>query len=179
LAATNTLSRVFFGCLARLAALLMVFTAGALVGACNFTRLDTTVPPAVIGQIVRDGTFDFTVTQVNSSRTFGTARAQGVYVIVTLTVKNVGVDPEVFDRSAQLLEDSTERRYSTSFMDPPYLGDIGNSVDAGLQVNVKLAFDVPPGTKPTQIVLHESQSSDGIPVNLMQPPSPSPSPPRG
>jgi len=59
------------------------------------------------------------------------------------------------------------------------LGDIGNSVDAGLQVNVKLAFDVPPGAKPTQIVLHESRSSEGIPVDLMQSLSRSPSPPRG
>jgi len=156
----------------------MLFTAGALVGACDSTRPTTTVSPAAIGQIARDGTFDFTITQVNSSRTFGALHAKGVYVIASLTVKNVGVDPEVFDPSAQVLKDSA-RRYSASFMDPPYLGDIGNSVDAGLQVNVKLAFDVPPGAKPTQIVLHESRSSEGIPVDLMQSLSRSPSPPRG
>jgi hypothetical protein len=156
----------------------MLFTTGASVGACDFTRPTTTVSPAVIGQLARDGTFDFTITQVNSSRTFGALHAKGVYVIASLTVKNIGVDPVVFDPSAQLLKDSAHR-YPASFMDPPYLGDIGNSVDAGLQVNVKLAFDVPPGIKPTQIVLHESRSSDGIPVNLMQPPSRSLSPPRG
>jgi hypothetical protein len=163
---------MFFGCVGRLAALLPVVAAAALVGACHSTA--TIATPAGIGQTARDGTFDFTVTQVNSSPTFRAMRAQGVFVVVSLTVKNVGVDPELFDRSAQQLKDNVARRYSASYMDPPSLGDIGNSMDAGLQVNVKLAFDVPPGTKPTQIVLHESQSSEGVPVNLTQPKSTGP-----
>jgi hypothetical protein len=168
---------MFFGCMGRLAALLILFATGASVGACDFSP--TTQSPAGIGQVVRDGTFDFTVTKVNSSAIFRAMRAQGVYEVVSLIVKNVGVDPDVFDRSAQQLKDSVGRQYSASYMDPPSLGDIGNSIDAGLQVTVKLAFDVPPGTKPTQIILHESHSSEGVPVNLTQQPPRSPAPPRG
>jgi hypothetical protein len=48
-----------------------------------------------------------------------------------------------------------------------------NNINPGLQVSVKLAFDVPPGTKPTQILLHESVSSHGAQVNLTQAPTPS------
>ena len=40
-----------------------------------------------------------------------------------------------------------------------------NKVDPGLQVSVRLAFDVPPGVRPRQIVLRESTSSTGAPVN--------------
>ncbi len=165
------------GCTGRLAALLVLFAAGTLVGACHVTDINTTVPQAAIGQVVRDGTFDFTVTEVNSSRTFDDSQAQGVYAIVSLTVKNVGVEPQMFSWSAQRLKDSTGRQYSASFMDPSLFGNVVNAIDPELEVRIKVAFDVPPGTKPTQIVLHESLSSDGAPVNLTK--APSPPTPRG
>jgi hypothetical protein len=158
----------------RLATLLVLCAAATLVGACESSQINTAVPAGAIGQKVRDGTFDFTVTQVNSSRTFRDKRAQGVYVIVGLTAKNIGVEPVLFEWSAQQLEDSTRRQYSANFMVPSLFGNVVNAIDPGQEVPIKLVFDVPPGTKPTQIVLHESISSDGAPVNLMQPPSPSP-----
>lgn len=137
--------------------------------------MHTALQPGVIGQKVRDGTFDFTVTQFNSSRTFRDKRAQGVYVIVALTAKNVGVEPVLFQWAAQQLEDSTRRQYSANFMVPSLFGNVVNAIDPGQEVPIKLVFDVPPGSKPTRIVLHESPSSDGAPVNLMRPPS---TPPR-
>ena len=155
----------------------MLFAAGTLVGACHITDINTAVSPGAIGQVVRDGTFDFTVTEVNSSRTFDDRRAQGVYAIVSLTVKNVGVEPQMFAWSAQRLKDSTGRQYSASFMDPSLFGNVVNAIDPELEVRIKVAFDVPPGTKPTQIVLHESLSSNGAPVNLTK--APSPPTPRG
>jgi Domain of unknown function (DUF4352) len=166
----NTLGRVLFGCTGRLAALLMLFAAGTLVGACHFTDINTTVSPGAIGQVVRDGTFDFTVTQVNSSPTVGDRRAQGVYATVSLTVKNVGVEPERFEWFAQRLKDSIGRQYWAVFVVPLLFGNVVNAVDPGLEVRINVAFDVPPGTKPTQIVLHESLSSDGARVNLTKAP---------
>ena len=161
--------------LRRLAALLVLCAAGTLVGACDSSQINTAVQPGAIGQKVRDGTFDFTVTQCNSSRTFRDKRAQGAYVIVALTAKNVGVEPVLFEWAAQQLEDSTRRQYSANFMVPSLFGNVvANTIDPGQEVPIKLVFDVPPGTKPTRIVLHESPSSAGAPVNLMQPPSPPP-----
>jgi uncharacterized protein DUF4352 len=163
---------MIFRCMARLTAMLMLVAAGTSVAACDSSRINTAVPSAAIGQKVRDGTFDFTVTQVNGSRTFTGKRAQGVYVIVSVTAKNIGVDPVMFDWSAQQLKDSIGRQYSASFMVPSLYGDVVNAIDAGEELPIKLAFDVPPDTKPTQITLHESTSSEGAPVNLTQPAPP-------
>jgi hypothetical protein len=133
-----------------------------------------TPPPAGMGQEVLDGKFAFIVTQVDTSPTFGHTHAQGVYVIVSVAVRNVGTEAQFFEWAAQKLKGSAGREYSASLMDPPLLGDVVNSVEPGLQLSVKLAFDVPPGTKPTEIVLHDSLSSQGAAVNLMQPPSSAP-----
>lgn len=172
LATPNTVGRMFSGCLGRLAALLVLLGAGTVVGACHFGQ--TTSAPAGIGQEVIDGKFAFIVTEVNSSRTFADKRAQGVYEIVSVAVRNVGTQAQFFEWAAQRLKDRTGREYSANFMVPPLFGSVVNSLDPGLQVSLKLAFDVPPGTKPTQLVLHDSVSSHGAQVNLTQPPSPPP-----
>jgi Domain of unknown function (DUF4352) len=134
---------------------------------------------AGMGQEVIDGKFAFIVTQVDTSPAFGQTRAQGVYFVVSMAVRNVGTEAQFFVMSAQKLKDNAGREYSAGFMDPPFLEEV-NNINPGLQVSVKLAFDVPPSTKPTQIVLHESESSQGAPVNLTEStPSPSSSsPPR-
>jgi hypothetical protein len=165
---------MFFGCMGRLAALLMVPVA-VFLASCDLFR--TTSAPAGMGQEVLDGKFAFIVTQVDTSPTFGHTRAQGVYVIVSMAVRNVGTEAQFFDWTAQRLKGSVGREYSPIFMDPSIVGDVVNSIDPGLQVSVKLAFDVPQGTKPTQILLHDSASSHGAPVTLTQPTSPPP--PRG
>jgi hypothetical protein len=162
---------MFFGRMGRLAALLMV-PAAVLLASCELFK--TSSAPAGIGHEVLDGKFAFIVTQVDTSPTFGHTHAQGEYVIVSMAVRNVGTEAQFFEMSAQTLKDSG-REYSASAMDPPLLQEV-NNINPGLQVSVKLAFDVPPGTKPTQIILHESVSSRGVPVDLTQPPSSSPSP---
>jgi hypothetical protein len=155
---------MLFGCMGRLAALLMLPVA-VFLASCDSSA------PAGMGQEVLDGKFAFTVTQVHTSRTFLRTRAQGVYVIVSMAVRNVGAQTQMFEWAAQRLKDRTGREYSATHMVPSLFGDVVNSIDPGLQVSVKLAFDVPPGSKPTQIVLHDSLSSNGAPVSLRQPTS--------
>lgn len=160
---------MFFGCMGRLAVLLMLPVA-VLLASCGLFH--TTSAPAGIGQEVVDGKFAFIVTHVDASPTFDHTRAQGVYAIVAMAVRNVGTETQMFEWAAQRLKDRTGREYSASLMNPPLFGDVVNSIDPGLQVSLKLAFDMPPDAKPTQIVLHDSLSSPGTPVNLTQPPSP-------
>ena len=162
---------MFLGRKSKLAALLMLPVAVFLVS-CGFFH--TTSAPAGIGREVVDGKFAFIVTHVDTSPTFGNTRAQGVYVIVSMAVRNVGTQAQVFEMAAQKLKDSAGRVYSASLMDPPLLGKAGNNIDPSLQVSVNVAFDVLRDVRPTQIVLHESLSSPGAPVNLRPPPSPSP-----
>ena len=154
----------------RLTALLMVPVA-VFLASCDLFQ--TTSAPAGMGQEVLDGKFAFIVTKVDTSRTFSHTRAQGVYVIVSMAVRNVGTEAQFFEMAAQTLKDRTGRAYSASFMDPSHLGEV-NNIDPGLQVSVKEVFDVPPGVRPTQIVLHDSASSHGVPVNLTQPSAPAP-----
>ncbi len=153
---------MLFGCMGRLAALLMLPVA-VFLASCGLFH--TTSRPAGMGHEVLDGTFAFIVSQVDTSPTFGHTRAQGVYAIVSMAVRNVGTEPQMFEWVAQRLKDRTGREYSPSLMVHPVFGDVVNSIDPGLQVNVKVAFDVPPGAKPTQIVLHDSLSSHGAPAS--------------
>lgn len=160
-----------FGRTRRLAALLVV-PAVMLLASCN--SRNTSAPPG-IGREVVDGEFAFVVTHVDTSPTFDHTQAQGVYLIVSMAVRNVGKEPQFFVWGAQKLTDSTGRKYSARFMDPPRIGDVGDSIDPGLQVSVRLAFDVP-DARSTQIVLHDSPSSAGVAVNLRRPSSSSTSP---
>lgn len=155
---------MLFGCMGRLAALLMLPVA-VFLASCDSSA------PAGMGQEVLDGKFAFIVTKVHTSRTFLRTRAQGVYVIVSIAVRNVGTETQMFEWAAQRLKDRTGREYSATHMVPPPFGDVVNGIDPGLQVSVKLAFDVPPGSKPSQIVLHDSRSSNGAQVDLRQPTS--------
>jgi len=155
---------VFFCIGSRLTALLMVPVAVSLASCGLFHHSST---QAGLGQEVIDGKFAFIVTQVATSPTFGQTRAQGVYEVVSMAVRNVGTEAQFFVMSAQKLKDNAGREYSAGFMEPPFLEEV-NNINPGLQVSVRLAFDVPPGTKPTQIVLHESVSSHGATVNLTQ-----------
>jgi len=152
--------------MARLAALLMVPVA-ALIASCGLFHT-TSAPPAGMGQEALDGKFAFIVSNVDTSPTFGRTAAHGVYVIVSMAVRNVGTEAQLFEMAAQKLKDNTGRQYSASFVDPPLLGD-GNNINPGLQVSVKEVFDVLPGARPTQIVLHDSASSHGVLVNLTHP----------
>jgi hypothetical protein len=146
----------------RLTALLMVPVA-VFLASCDLFQ--TTSAPAGMGQEVVDGKFAFIVTKVDTSPTFDHTHAQGVYVIVSMAVRNVGTEAQFFEMAAQTLKDRTGRSYSASFMDPPFLEEI-NNINPGLQVSVKEVFDVPPDVRPTRIVLHDSASSHGVPVNL-------------
>jgi hypothetical protein len=157
----------------RLTALLMVPVA-VFLASCDLFQ--TTSAPAGMGQEVLDGKFAFIVTKVDTSRTFGHTRAQGVFVIVSMAVRNVGTEAQFFEMAAQTLKDRTGRAYSASFMDPPFMEEV-NNIDPGLQVSVKEVFDVPPGVRPTQIVLHDSASSHGVPVNLTHESAPAPTSP--
>ena len=144
-----------------------------LLASCNSSR--SASAPGEIGREVIDGEFAFVVTHVETSPTFDNTHAQGVYLIVSMAVRNIGTEPQFFVWGAQKLKDSTGRKLSARFMDPPRIGDVGDSIDPGLQVSVRLAFDVT-DARSAQIVLHDSPSSEGVAVNLKRPSPASPSP---
>ena len=127
----------------------------------------STSASAGLGRAVVDEKFAFIVTDISSCPTFGSTSARGVWWIVSMAVRNVGTEPRFFEMAAQSLMDSEGRGHSATLMEPR----LANKIDPRLQMSVRLAFDVPPGVRPKRIVLSESVSPPGAPVNLVQPSS--------
>jgi len=128
---------------------------------------------AGIGTPVRDGKFEFTVTAVDPGKsTIGTGSisktAQGQFVLVHVTVRNIGNQQQSFDQSSQKMIDQQGRQLSPDttagvYVDPNnFLAQInpGNSVE-GL-----LVYDIPKDAVPTKLQLHDSPFSGGVTVQL-------------
>ncbi|MDP9849735.1 DUF4352 domain-containing protein [Streptosporangium lutulentum] len=130
---------------------------------------------AGIGDVVKDGKFSFKVTKVET----GVARvggeylgsdAQGQYILVHVTVKNIGDEAQMFSGSSQKLIDSRNRQYDTdSGAAALGLEDSNaflNNINPGNTVNGILLFDVPKAFKIKAVELHDSIFSDGVTVAL-------------
>jgi hypothetical protein len=117
-----------------------------------------------MNQEVRDGKFAFTVTGLETAKTTGDpsnpfmqTSAQGTYVIVSMTVQNIGNEAQSFFAANQKLIDSAGREYSPDSQADMWLNkQIQTDINPGNSVQAKVAFDVPPGTVPSTIELHDS-----------------------
>ncbi|GAB2934639.1 hypothetical protein GCM10027047_33850 [Rhodococcus aerolatus] len=126
-----------------------------------------------IGTPVRDGKFEFTVTAVEPPvPSVGdgpfSETAQGEYVVVRLDVTNVGDRQQLVDQSAQKLIDAQGRQLSPD-TGATFAIDTDNAfteVNPGNSVQVALVYDVPVGTTPTTLELHDSAFSGGTEVSL-------------
>jgi len=122
---------------------------------------------------VRDGAFEFAVLDVAQVHQVGDPKdpglfiiAKGVFVAVTLSIRNVGNAALTFFDSYQELIDSSGNRYSTSMAADIYgnLNIRSTTIAPGDGLVVHIAFDVPAGTVPTNLSLRESNSSSGVTV---------------
>lgn len=129
---------------------------------------------AGIGTPVRDGKFEFIVTKVDP----GVAKvgneligktAQGQFILVHVTVKNIGDVAQHFDGSNQKLIDAQGRQFSADGAAAFYLDESDsflNQVNPGNSVNGIVVFDAPKDVQPTKIELHDSPFSGGVTVTL-------------
>ncbi|WP_019812772.1 DUF4352 domain-containing protein [Saccharomonospora saliphila] len=128
---------------------------------------------AAIGQPVRDGNFEFTITGVERQPSVGDPSfpqyPQGEYVVIPVRVVNVGTDPRSLTDTDQYLYDTSARQYSADSAAGVMIP--GNEVlytpiNPGNNVEGELVFDVPPGTELDHIELHDSFLSEGATVTL-------------
>jgi len=134
------------------------------------------VPSGAVGQSVRDGSFAFMVTAVESPRKTVTSRpgavetAQGVFVIIRVAVTNIGYEPRNLTATNQFVVSDKGQRFATSSVSPSLAGAetiFLRKVNPGHTVNgAPLLFDVPAGTVIASIELHDSVSSTGVKVRL-------------
>jgi hypothetical protein len=131
-------------------------------------------PEPAIGAPFRDGKFEFTVTSLKHAAsagndTFG-KKAQGVFVLVNVKVKNTGDEAQTFDSSPQKLHDAAGRQYDADGAAAMYLGGDAKSfleqINPGNAVTGVVIFDVPKGTKLNELELHDSIFSGGVTVPL-------------
>jgi hypothetical protein len=176
---------VFLGVVGVLVLLVIVAVA---VGSHNGTKTGTTPATpggtqttlAGIGDPVRDGKFQFTVTKITHVKRVGNSllgqNAQGEYTILHVTVTNISSVAQTLDDSAQYVYDSHGRKFSADSTADIYANGSSNSVffnsiNPGNSVHGKIAFDLPVGDTAVKAELHDSAFSGGVTVRLVSPSS--------
>ncbi|MGC4934245.1 DUF4352 domain-containing protein [Gordonia sp. DT30] len=125
---------------------------------------------------VRDGKFEFVVTGVEKGlasvgdNPYLTEQAQGQFVVVTMTVKNISDKAYGFTPSDQKLLDGQKREFEPSTSAQIALGGsdipVWDNINPGNTVTAKVVFDMPKDAVPAAIELHDSMFSGGVKVNL-------------
>ncbi|MET7709890.1 DUF4352 domain-containing protein [Micromonospora sp. NPDC005413] len=130
---------------------------------------------AKIGQPARDGKFEFTVKSSKCGvAKVGSApldqKAQGQFCLVTLNVKNIGKEAQMFDGSSQKAYAADGTEYSADTGAAIYANKNAetflNDINPGNQVNGVVVFDIPKNVKLTKLELHDSMFSGGVTVAL-------------
>jgi Domain of unknown function (DUF4352) len=127
-----------------------------------------------IGQPAADGDFSFVVSGVDCSLTevgneyFGT-QAQGQFCVVDVAVTNIGNEAGTFFGDNAKLMNAEGQEFSADTEAAIYLDDSDSlleEINPGNTLNSKVVFDVPAGTTPATIELHDSAFSGGVTVAL-------------
>jgi hypothetical protein len=126
-----------------------------------------------LGDAVRDGKFEFTVTKVEDGvrnvGSFLSKDAQGQFILVHVKVENIGGEAQTFDGSDQKLIGIGGKEYSADTDAGIFLNDsksISEQINPGNSVSGVVVYDVPKSMKPQSIELHDSFLSNGVVVDL-------------
>ncbi|MEN9992835.1 MAG: hypothetical protein RLY83_405 [Actinomycetota bacterium] len=128
-----------------------------------------------IGDAAVDGKFSFVVTAVKCGiKSVGSKylnkKAQGQFCQVSLTVENVGKEPQTMFADNQKLFDGEDREFSPDTSAMIYMKDGSDAwvkeVNPGNTLKGSLLFDLPAGAEPSKIELHDDVFSSGVTVTL-------------
>ncbi len=128
-----------------------------------------------IGSSASDGEFTFTVNsfkcgeQSLGNNQFTRTKAQGEFCIAKVTVENTGKVSQLMDGSNQYLFIG-DKKYSADsdaiFADKRAEAFFVEEINPGLSVDGIIVWDVPKGSQPDRLMLHDSLFSGGVEVNL-------------
>ncbi|MEW2385650.1 DUF4352 domain-containing protein [Micromonospora sp. NPDC047707] len=149
--------------------------AGSSGGSDTAAKGEDKPKTAKIGQAARDGKFEFTV----KSNKCGVAKvgsdllgdkAQGQFCLVTVSVKNIGKEPQTLIDSSQKAYAADGTEYSTDSEAAIYANKdqqtLFAEINPGNQVTGVLVFDIPKKVKLAKLELHDSPFSGGVTVAL-------------
>ena len=124
---------------------------------------------------VRDGMFQFTVTDVSCGHRVVQAglferTAQGQYCLVTLTVANVGSQGRGFAEDFQKAIDRDQASYTPDVAAGLIVNGnasaVFSTVHPGAMVSGTMVFDIPRGGSIAKLELHDSPFSNGATITL-------------
>lgn len=130
---------------------------------------------AGLGQPVRDGKFEFTVTKVQCGvdhvgDTLLSKKPQGQYCLISVRVTNIGTEARTLAADNQHAYNSAGAKYDADSAAAIYLDDAGRalyeSINPGNSVDGTVIFDIPKGGTLVRLELHDSALSGGVAVTL-------------
>jgi hypothetical protein len=129
--------------------------------------------PVGIGMPARDGTLEFVVHDIrraptagNPTNKFEQVRANGEFIIIDLTVKNIGHQPQSYYTDSQTLV-VAGKQHSADILAAVYLApESASPINPGLAIDIATPFDVPVGSQPDAIILNDIADPGGVTVNL-------------
>lgn len=129
-------------------------------------------PQAKVGDKVSSGNWEYTVTKAEKTKTlvwsqFGNKTdATGVWLIVSMTLKNIGNRNFGINTWDFELRDGSGAQYTTSskleafaYIDYAKLASLGEQVPPGLEVKTALIFDINPEAKGLKLVLKQANNT--------------------
>ena len=128
-----------------------------------------------LGDPVRDGQFEFTVSGVTCGHEsvgeqWWKHEAQGEFCIVELSVRNIGTDARRFADGSQKAKGPEGNTYAADTGAGVVANGNGdavwNVVNPGNAIDAKIVFDVPAGATLASLELHDSPFSGGVTVSL-------------
>jgi Domain of unknown function (DUF4352) len=128
--------------------------------------LHDTTPAAGLGDEVREGRLAFTVKSVDMSvPRIGPRTPQGVFVVVQIAVRNIGDQVRSVYCQNQQLKNLAGKTYDDG-VTVAGAADM-NDIKPGKQVQFECAFDVPVGTLPGIVEVHDLAFSRGVAVQVL------------
>ncbi|MGB3485877.1 MAG: DUF4352 domain-containing protein [Mycobacterium sp.] len=125
-----------------------------------------------VGEEVRDGKFAFVITGIDRSKIAGDLsnqfmqeEAQGEFINVRMAVTNIGDEAQTFFATNQKLM-AAGREYEADSLVAMWTDSSSVEINPGNSIAAVASFDVPPGTVPETISLHDSFFSGGVDVQL-------------
>lgn len=139
------------------------------VGSIEFFSGDDR-PTASAGTEVRDGSFEFLVRNVESDvPTIGFDRAQGMFVVVSFTVRNIAPEPKTYTPLGQELHDTAGGKFGpdvTATAQRAATAAAPRTLQPGESLGTHLVYEVPAGSVPASMTFRDFPFSLGTSVAL-------------
>lgn len=147
----------------------------ALVGGAGSIRFfggDTPASGGIAdaGVPVRDGNFEFAVRNVESGvSAVGIERAEGTFVVVSFTVRNIAAQPKTYLPLGQELNDTAGAKFApdvTATAQRAATAAAPRTLQPDESLGTHLVFEVPPGSVPASMTFRDFPLSFGTGVAL-------------